>query len=313
MTTIRQDHDVKGVKTALHKRNRSKRWRSIRDDLMFVGPAVFFFLLILGVSFGIGIYYSFTEWDGVSKVAPWVGLSNYQYLFQEDPHVATSAWFTLKFTIVTTIISNLLGLGLALIVTQPIFGANLFRAIYFLPNVIGGIILGFIWRFIFGTAFGSMAELTNFGFFELPWLGTPGTGFTAAVIVFVWKTCGYLMVIYVAAIMTIDETLIEAAKIDGASGLQIFTRITLPLITPAFTVCLFLMISWSSKLFDVIFSLTQGGPFRSTEVFALNIYKEAFEANNYGLGSAKAVLFFIVVGLFTFVQVSLTRRLEIER
>jgi len=291
----------------------AQRRRNIRDDIIFIGPALFIFLLIVLSSFALGIYYSFTEWNGVSKDTVWVGLENYRYIFRDDPNVARSAWFTLRFTITTTIISNILGLGFALLVTQPIRGARVYRAVFFLPNVIGGIILGFIWRFIFGTAFGSLAAMTGIGFFSLPWLGTPATGFWATVIVFVWKTSGYLMVIYIAAIMTIDENLIEAAKIDGASWWQSLVRITMPLITPAFTICLFLMLSWSSKLFDVIFALTQGGPFGSTEAFALNIYKEAFEYNNYGLASAKAVIFFIVVSAITLLQVNATKRMEIER
>lgn len=291
----------------------SKRLRSLREDILFVGPALFIFLLIVGSSFAFGIYYSFTEWNGVSKQATWVGLDNYKYLFTADPGVADSAWYTVRFTLTCTVISNLLGLFLALALTQPFRGTQVYRAVFFLPNVIGGIILGFIWRFIFGTAFNSFAEMTNLGFFQLPWLGTPMTGFWATVIVFVWKTSGYLMVIYIAAIVSIDESLIEAAKIDGASWWQITWRVTLPLIVPAFTVCLFLMLSWSSKLFDVIFSLTQGGPYGSTEAFALNIYKEAFEYNNYGLASAKAVIFFIVVGIVTLLQVNATKRMEIEQ
>ncbi len=290
-----------------------KRLRNIREDVLFVGPGFFVFLLIVASSFVFGIYYSFTEWDGVSKNAVWVGLENYRYLFTEDPAVASSAWYTIRFTLTCTVLSNLLGLFLALALTQPLRGTKIYRAIFFLPNVIGGIILGFIWRFIFGTAFGSFADLTNLGFFKLPWLGTPATGFWATVIVFVWKTAGYLMVIYIAAIVTIDESLVEAAKIDGASWWQLIRHITLPLITPAFTVCLFLMLSWSSKLFDVIFSLTQGGPYGTTEAFALNIYKEAFQYNNYGLASAKAVIFFLVVGLVTLLQVNATKRLEIEQ
>ncbi len=290
-----------------------KRLRGIRDDVIFVGPALFVFLMIVGSSFAFGIYYSFTEWNGVSRQATWVGLENYRYLFTEDPGVAGSAWYTIRFTLTCTILSNLLGLLLALTLTQPLRGTKVYRAIFFLPNVIGGIILGFIWRFIFGTAFNSFAEMTNFGFFQLPWLGTPATGFWATVIVFVWKTSGYLMVIYIAAIVTIEESLIEAAKIDGASWWQVIWHVTLPLITPAFTVCLFLMLSWSSKLFDVIFSLTQGGPYGSTEAFALNIYEEAFEYNNYGLASAKAVIFFIVVGVITLLQVNATKSLEVEQ
>jgi len=181
-----------------------------------------------------------------------------------------------------------------------------------LPNVIGGIILGFVWRFIFVNSFGTIGELTGIGFFELPWLGSPGTGFWGSVIVFVWQRTGYLMVIYIASLLNINEELIEAARIDGATGWQMLFRITIPLTVPAFTVCLFLVLSWTMKMFDVIFSLTSGGPFGSTETFAMNIYYEAFRYNNYGLGSAKAVLFFIVVGIISTTQVLVTKRWEVE-
>jgi len=287
--------------------------RAVRDDVIFIAPAVVFFVMIVAASFLLGIYYSFTSWNGVGKHAAWIGLENYRYLVTEDGRALRSAWFTIRFTITSVIVSNFIALLLALILTQPIRGAKAFRAIFFLPNVIGGIILGFVWRFIFDSAFSSLAETTSLAFFQLPWLGTPGTGYWAVVIVFVWKTTGYLMVIYIAAIVGIDTQLLEAARIDGAHAGQILTRIMIPLMTPAFTVCLFLMLSWSMKLFDVIFSLTKGGPFQSTEAFSLNIYLEAFSFNNYGYGSAKAVLFFIAVGVVTLIQVTATKRLEIEQ
>jgi raffinose/stachyose/melibiose transport system permease protein len=178
--------------------------------------------------------------------------------------------------------------------------------------VIGGLILGFIWRFIFVQGFPAVGKLTGIGFFTLAWLGTPGTGFWGLVIVYIWKTAGYLMVIYIAALMNIDNSLIEAATIDGAPPRKILTRITIPLIVPAVTVCLFLMLSWSFKLFDVVFSLTQGAPYGSTETLALNIYNTAFFYNQYGFGSAKAIFFFILVGIITYTQVTLTKRREVE-
>ncbi|MDA3951833.1 MAG: sugar ABC transporter permease [Spirochaeta sp.] len=288
------------------------RKRELVDDLIFIGPGTIFFVVIVGVSFFLGIYYAFTEWNGVSQKAVWVGLENFRTIFSEDPRAGTSAWFTVRFTLTSVILSNVVGLALAMIVTQPMKLANTYRAIFFLPNVIGGIILGFIWRFIFSSGMPAIGELIPLEFFQLPWLGDPFTGFWATVIVFTWKTTGYLMVVYIAAIISIDDHLLESARIDGASQWQMFVNIVLPLITPAITICLFLMLSWATKIFDVIFSLTKGGPFNSTEAFALNIYYEAFQFNNYGLGAAKAILFFIVVGAFTLAQVSFTKRLEIE-
>ncbi len=286
--------------------------REALTDALFLGPAIFFFAIIVVGSFILGIYYAFTDWNGISLSSNWVGWENFRTIFTDDRQVGYSAVFTLRLTLTAVVLSNVLGLGLALLVTRAIKFANGFRAVFFLPNVIGGIILGFIWRFIFTSAFPALGDLTGWGFFELPWLGDAFTGFWAIIIVFTWRTTGYLMVIYIAAIMAIDDALIESAQIDGASGVQMFLKITLPLIAPAVTICLFLMLSWSTKIFDVIFSLTRGGPFGATEAFALNIYFEAFQANNYGLGSAKAVLFFLVVGVVTLIQVTLTKRLEID-
>lgn len=290
---------------------RARRWREIRRDIGFIGPAMVLFAVFVLLAFASSVYHSFTDWNVVNGDAPWVGADNYRAVL-DDPRAADSAWFTAKFAVVTTVVANLLGLGLALLVTQPIFMAKIYRVMFFVPNVIGGVILGYVFRFIFSTAFGSIGDATGIGFFSLPWLGTPATGFWATVIVFVWKTSGYLMVIYIAAIVSIDDELIEAATIDGASWLQLTRRLTLPLIAPAVTVSVFLTLSISSKLFDVNFALTNGGPYGSTEAFALNIYNEAFTYNNQGVASAKAVIFFVVVGFITIVQVSLSKRREVH-
>lgn len=286
--------------------------RDLKDDLFFIGPGFIIFLIIVLSSFILGFYYSFTEWNGVNKEAVWVGMDNYLQIFKGDEQAATSAGFTAKFTIASVILSNLLAFFLALALTLPLKSAKLMRTIIFLPNVIGGIILGFVWRFIFTNSFVSIGELTGIGFFELPWLGTPMTGLWGSVIVFVWQRTGYLMMIYVASIMSIDENLLEAAYIDGASQLEMLRRIIVPLTVPAITVCVFLALSWTTKMFDVIFALTKGGPFGSTETFAMNIYYEAFQYNNYGLGSAKAILFFIVVGIISTTQVLVSKKWEVE-
>lgn len=294
------------------KKSKAYRMRLLREDLLFLGPGLLFFTVIVLVSFLIGIYFSFTEWNGVNKDAVWIGLENYRTIFQGDKQAVTSAVFTIKFTLASVLLSNLIAFTIALALILPMKTANSMRTVFFLPNVIGGIILGFVWRFIFVNSFTTLGELTGLPFFQLPWLGSPETGFWGSVIVFVWQRTGYLMVIYIASLLTINEELIEAAKIDGATGLQMLFRITIPLTVPAFTVCLFLVLSWTMKMFDVIFSLTSGGPFGSTETFAMNIYYEAFQYNNYGLGSAKAVLFFIVVGLVSTSQVLITKRWEVE-
>jgi raffinose/stachyose/melibiose transport system permease protein len=286
--------------------------RNIREDFLFIGPGFLFFFVIVLVSFFMGIFYSFTEWNGVDKEPVWIGLKNYFTIFGGDEQAVTSALFTAKFTIASVVVSNILAFALALALTTALKTANAMRTIIFLPNVIGGIILGFVWRFVLVNSFGTIGDLTGWGFFELPWLGSPSTGFWGSVIVFVWQRTGYLMVIYIAAIVSIDQDLLESARIDGASGFDMLRKIIIPLTVPAFTVCVFLALSWTTKMFDVIFSLTHGGPFGSTETFAMNIYFEAFQYNNYGLGSAKAVLFFIVVAIISITQVLVTKRWEVE-
>lgn len=286
--------------------------QGIKDDVIFMGPGFLFFTVIVLISFFMGVFYSFTEWNGVNREPIWIGIQNYIEIFQGDDQAATSAVFTAKFTAVSVVIANTLAFFLALALVQPLKSANVLRTIIFLPNVIGGIILGFVWRFIFTNSVPSLGAVTEIALFQLPWLGTPDTGFWASVVVFVWQRTGYLMVIYIAALLGIDQNLIEAAHIDGASGWSILRRIILPLTVPAITISVFLALSWTTKMFDVIFSLTRGGPFGSTETFAMNIYFEAFQYNSYGLGSAKAILFFFVVATISTIQVLATKRWEVE-
>ncbi len=286
--------------------------REIRTDLLFIAPGTVFFVGIVLISFVLGIYYSFTEWNGVDAEAVWVGTRNYVELFQGDEQARVSAWFTTRFTVVSVVVANLLAFFLALALIRSLKSAKVLRTIIFLPNIIGGIILGFIWRFIFVNSFSTIGNLTGIGFFALPWLGTANTGFWGSVIVFIWQRTGYLMVIYVAALVGINEDLIEAARIDGATPFQMLLRVIIPLVIPAVTVCIFLALSWTTKMFDVIYALTAGGPFGSTETFAMNIYYEAFSSNNYGLGSAKAIVFFLVVGVISTAQVLITKRWEVE-
>ncbi len=209
-------------------------------------------------------------------------------------------------------ISNLIGFSLALLLNTAIKSKNILRTAFFLPNVIGGLLLGFIWQFIFVRGFAAIGELTGISFFQLAWLGDSTTAFWGIVIVFAWQISGYMMVIYIAALQGVDTSLLEAAKIDGANAFTILRRIIVPLILPAFTICFFLTISMAFKIFDLNLSLTGGGPFNSTQSVAINIYQEAFTNNNYGVGSAKANIFFIIVMIFTVVQVSLTKRKEVE-
>lgn len=291
----------------------SKRVSEWTQQTIFVGPGLLAFTLIVLIPFLLGFYYSFTEWNGLDlDKAKWIGMDNFQRIFLHDDNFWTAFRFTLKFTVLTVVGANLLAFLLALMLTSAMKGRNALRTIFFLPNVIGGILLGYIWQFIFTKGFKTIGELTGWSLFELPWLGTPGTGFWGLVIVFIWQTAGYMMVIYIAAIVGVPKDLIEAARIDGASYFQTIRKVMLPLVVPAITICLFLTTSNAFKMFDLNLSLTKGGPGTSTQSLAYNIYAEALVNNRYGLGTAKALLFFLVISIISVTQVWLTKRKEVE-
>jgi len=291
--------------------NRQKS-SGLLQQLIFVGPSTIFFLIIIVVPFLLGLYYSFTDWNGVSGDVTWVGFDNFKQIITNDPDFGKAFWFTVRFTVIGIIVTNVLGFFLAYFLTKPLKSRNVLRTIFFMPNVIGGLLLGFIWQFIFVKGFSALGSATGWHFFNLPWLGDETSAFWGIVIVFVWQTAGYLMVIYISSINNIPKDILEAAEIDGASKLQILKSVIVPLVMPAVTVCLFLAISWSFKMFDLNLSLTKGGPFRSTESVALNIYNEAFQNNRYGLGTAKAIIFFVVVAIITSLQVKITKSKEVE-
>lgn len=290
---------------------RRKR-RELLNHLYFVGPATICLLLIIVIPFVMGGYYSLTSWNGISGDKSWVGLSNYIKIFTEDMQFFNSFKFTLLFTVAALVITNLLAFVLALGLTQALKLVGLLRASFFIPNVLGGILLGFIWRFIFTNSFADIGNLTGIRFFNLQWLGTSSTGFWAMIIVFTWLITGYLMVIYVTALQGVDQSVLEAAKIDGSNYMQTLFRIVVPLIIPAFTICLFLSLSTAFKVFDLNLALTNGGPFNSTQMVAHNIYVEAFQKNRFGTGSAKAFIFFIAVALLSVTQVMLTKKKEVS-
>ncbi len=289
--------------------SRKKLLDNMLHQIIFLGPALVFFVIFVLVPFITGMYYSFTSWNGVSDEAPLVGLRNFAMIFQDDNFLKAFG-FTTRFTLVSVVLVNVCALSLALMLSGELRLRNVFRSVFFLPNVISGLILGFIWQFIFVKVFTAIGEATELWLFGLPWLGTEATGFWATVIVQVWQMAGYLMVIYIAGINSVPRDLVEASTIDGANSLQVFRNVTLPLIMPAMTVSLFMSINSSFKLFDLNYSLT-GGNFDTRSV-ALDIYREAFQSNNYGLGSAKALVFFLAVALITTLQTVYTKRKEVQ-
>ncbi|MGO4372391.1 carbohydrate ABC transporter permease [Paenibacillus sp. 2TAB19] len=290
-----------------------KRWSEWAQQTVFVGPGLIAFILIVLAPFVMGFYYMFTEWDGINiGDAKWTGMRNLTKIFTDDERFWDAFLFTLKFTIAGVLITNLTAFLLALMLSRNLKSRNVLRTIFFLPNVIGGLLLGYIWYFIFVRGFAAIGEATGIGFFNLQWLGTPNTAFWGIVIVFVWQTAGYMMIIYIAAMIGVPKDLIEAAKIDGAGMWQMLRSVTIPLIMPAITICLFLTTSNAFKMFDLNLSLTSGGPGNATESIALNIYREALGYSRYGLGTAKAMIFFLGVALITVTQVWITKKQEVE-
>ena len=279
---------------------------------LFVIPSLFVFINVVIIPFVMGIVYSFTNWDGFAfKGSTFVGFKNYAAALG-DEKFATAFWLTTKYTFVMIILVNIVGLSLALLVTSKIKNKNFFRGVYFLPNLIGGLILGFIWKFIFTKFFEQLGEITHTSKLFFNWLDSPTASFWALVIVGVWQMAGYVMVIYIASIESISEEVMEAASIDGANSWTKFKKITLPLIAPAFTISLFVTLSNSFKQYDTNLSLTNGGPFGSTELVTMNIFSTAFSYNKYAQAQAKSIIFFLIIMVITVIQIYTTKKREVD-
>ncbi len=269
---------------------------------LFTLPTVVAFLIAFLIPFVLGMYLSFTKFTTVID-AEWVGLSNYVKAFGNKEFL-DALWFTVKFTVVSVITINVFAFTLALLLTRSKKGSNLFRTIFFMPNLIGGIVLGYVWQLIInGILFKFGVTLTY----------DPKYGFWGLVILMNWQLIGYMMIIYIAAIQNVPAELIEAAKIDGAGPIKTLKNVIIPMVMPAITIVLFLTISNSFKLFDQNLALTAGAPSRKTAMLALDIYNTYYGKTGWeGVGQAKAVIFFILVAIIAFTQLIITRRKEVE-
>lgn len=286
-----------------------------RDDIIFWGfltPVLFAFLIIVIIPFFIGIYYSFTNWSAIpGKPIEFLGFQNYLNILS-DKAFGKSFIVTVIYSSIAVVMINIVGFLLALLVTQGFKSSNLLRTTFFMPNLIGGLILGFLWKFIFLKISPSLASTLELQLLEFNWLADANLAILAMAIVTTWQMSGYIMIIYIAAIQSIPESLVEASKIDGAHAIQRVIHIIFPLVAQAFTISLFLTLSNSFKMFDVNLALTNGGPAGRTELLTLNIYSTAFAKLQFGYGQAKAIIFFIIVTIFTVTQVRITKKREIE-
>lgn len=275
-----------------------KRWYAT-----FTFPLMLIFLIVVVIPFVIGIGYSFVEWDGFAKhEATFVGLKNYIDIFS-DKRFLGAALRTTVFTLIAVLSVNVFGLAFALLVTTGLKVKNVARTMLFMPYLIGGLILGYIWKSVFSEFFLSI----NWG----NWLTDPTKSIAAMIIVTTWQLAGYVMIVYITGIMAIPDDVLEAAQVDGANYFQTLFRIKFPLLMPSFTICLFLALSNCFKIYDVNVSLTGAGPSNQSEMFSLNIYNEIFSLSNFGYGQAKAIIFFLIIAAVTLVQVSMTKKKEV--
>ena len=270
---------------------------------VFVLPTLIAFAIAFVVPFVMGVSLSFAKFTVITKLN-WVGFDNYIKIFTINDDFTNALWFTVKFTIVSVITVNILAFALAKLLTRGIKGTNLFRTVFFMPNLIGGIVLGYIWQILINGI------LMKFGVtltFDAKY------GFWGLVILMNWQMIGYMMVIYIAGLQNIPDDLLEAAAIDGASPWQMLRKVTLPLVMPSITICTFLTLSNSFKLFDQNLALTGGAPMRQTTMLALDIYDTFYGRTGFqGVGQAKAVIFFLIVGLIAYVQLRVSRSREVD-
>ena len=288
-------------------------------EFLFLLPTLIAFLMVIIIPFILGIYYSFTDWQGTGAVNNVVGFENYKAVFQE-PGFLHSFLVTLLFTVLNIITVNVVAFIISLLVTSEIRGRNVYRAGFFVPNLIGGIVLGLVWQFIFSNILPSVGQAIGWPTLSKSLISNKDTVMFTLVTVNTWQYAGYIMLIYVAAIQGISKSVMEAAEVDGAKYWTRVTKIQIPLMANAFTISLFLTLTNSFKMYDVNVALTNGGPVsifmnkpvQASELLALNIYNTAFKYNNMAQGQAKAVIFFIVLTIFSIIQVTWNKSKEVE-
>jgi raffinose/stachyose/melibiose transport system permease protein len=286
--------------------------RELKKFASFALIPLSIFVFVLLIPFIEGLVLTFTNYDGF-KFDQFVGFDNYVKSFG-DERFWTTLWFTFSFVMVSIVAVNLVGFGLALLVTVKMKGANFLRTLFFVPNLIGGVILGVIWQFIFEQALTGVAEKNGWPqWLQDNWLNEPSTAFWALIIVTTWQMSGYLMIIYVTGIMSIENDVLEAARIDGASPFRTLISIKMPLMAQAFTISLFLSLRSAFMAYDVNLSLTNGGPFNSTELISMHVYREAFYDFHFATGQAKAVVMFLIIAIAALTQVAISKRMEVQR
>lgn len=286
-------------------------FNKLKTYILYAGPSTFAFLTVIIIPFIYGMYLTFTNWNGIADTHAFVGFKNYIEVFKDEVF-RTSLLLTFKYVIITVLLTNVIAFLLAYVLTSGMKGQNFYRAGFFTPNLIGGIILGFIWQFIFSNILVYIGENFDIAIFSASWLADPKKALWTLIIVTVWQYSGYMMIIYVAGFMNVPKDILEAASIDGVSGIRKMVSIILPMMIPSFTICLFLSIQRAFMTYDVNLALTKGGPYHSTELISMHVYNKAFLSQQYGTGQAAAFILFLIVAIITLIQVYTTKKMEVE-
>ena len=291
-------------------KNNKRRLANGLTNALFLAPMVIPFVFTVLIPFAVGVFFSLTDWNGV-RYNKFMGLGNYITIFTQNDY-QYSLFITIVFTVVNMLTVNILAFALALVCSKSDPISKICRAAFFIPNLIGGIVLGYVWQFIFNRVFVLV--------FQPSMLTVPNLAVLSIVIVSSWQYAGYIMMIYITGLQLIPKEVLEAAQIDGAGVFRTMFKIKIPMIANTTTICLFLTLVNSFKQFDLNFAITGGAPARllgsravpSTEFLALNIYNTAIARNNYALGQSKAVMFFIVLTIISLTQVWINKKREIE-
>ena len=280
-----------------------------KQFLMFAGPALILFCMVIIIPFIYGLFLTFTSWDGVSAEKPFVGFANYVSAFK-DAYFWAAIGRTIIYSAFAVVFVNVVAFLLAYMVTSGVKGQNFFRAGFFIPNLIGGIVLGYVWKFVFNRAFVAIANAITGGSATSP-LSTPNGAMFCLILVAVWQYAGYMMLIYVAGFMSVSDALKEAAMIDGCTPAQAMWNVTIPLMRASFVQCIFLSITRCFVVYDVNLSLTNGEPFGSSVMAAMHVYRQAFTYKNYGLGQAEALILFVICAVVGITQVYIGKKGEV--
>lgn len=282
------------------------------ETVLFTIPAIILVTIMIYIPFVMSGFYSFTEWNGISKAPKYIGLENFKTIFTGNKDFLEALAFTGKFTVLFMILTNIIALALAVVLVKKLKTANTLRGLFFIPYIMSMTIVGFIWKFIFSQGFARLFEMTGWEWLNLSWLGSANLAFYSIVFVGVWQSLGFYIVLYIAGLQAVPTDVLEAARVDGATNTKRFFKVILPLLGPSITICLFMSLTNALKVFDIILALTKGGPGGSTYSVTLEIYKQAFQNNNYGLGAAESLLFFIVILVLTQTVMAISRRREVE-